>query len=53
MLHYEIIYRFAGPERHRDEVSGHSFAECCYKFASKMVPGYIVLEMRFLKVTKL
>jgi hypothetical protein len=52
MLYYEITYRLTGPEIFHTKITGRNFAECCYTFASKMQPGYIVLEMRFIKAIK-
>ena len=53
MLYYEMTYRLTGPEIFHIEVAGNTFAECAYKFASKMQPGYVVLDMRFVKEVKL
>lgn len=53
MLYYEISYRLGGPQIFHADVSGRNFAECAYNFAKGMQPGYVVLEMRFIKATKI
>ena len=53
MMTYAITYCLTGPEIFHIEVAGNTFAECIYEFASKMQPGYVVLDMRFVKEVEL